>query len=206
MKKNKLFLSVVFSVLTVCFFLAASVNAQSKSLKQENLIVGEWFPLNTSKGGLGAGYTFNEDGKFITNFGAFVALKYILEGDTLISIFPGTPELKTKIEIKSTKLIFSNKGENTELTRIGGDINAGIIGKWTGEHSSGSKQIIDFTTTQKEYLSVPMRTQKGTYEMSGNIIELLGETKSSYKWSVVGDSLTLQAIANEKIFKFVRIK
>lgn len=203
MKKNELFLSVI---LTLCFLSAEPASAQSKSTKQKNLMVGEWFPLNTSKGGLGAGYTFNEDGNFITVNGAYVAFNYKLEGDTLVMIFPGAPEIKQKVEITSTKLIFSNNGENTVLTRIAGDNNAGIIGKWTGDHYTGAKQIMDFTASGDLYLSVQMSSVPGTYEINGDIVELLGETNSSYQWSVKGDSLTLKAIANEKSYKFVRLK
>jgi hypothetical protein len=169
-------------------------------------MVGEWFPLNTSKGGLGAGLTFNEDGNFITVNGAYVAFNYKLEGDTLVMIFQGAPGNKQKVEITSTKLIFSNNGENIELTRIAGDNNAGIIGKWTGDHHTGAKQIMDFTASGDLYLSVQMSSVPGTYEINGDIVELLGETNSSYQWSVKGDSLTLKAIANEKSYKFVRLK
>jgi len=206
MKKNELILSVVFSVLTVCFLSVEPTSAQSKSPKQENLIVGEWFPLNTSKGGLGTGQTFNEDGNFITVNGAYVAFKYKLEGDSLIMILPGAGENKAKVEITSTKLIFVKNEGNTEFTRIAGDNNAGIIGKWSGDYSAGAKQIIDFTVSGDMYLSVPMSSQPGSYEIKGNIVELLGETNSSYQWSVKGDSLTLNAIADEKSFKYVKMK
>ncbi|HSO85768.1 MAG TPA: hypothetical protein VLQ91_04400 [Draconibacterium sp.] len=175
MKINELFLTAVFSVLTVCFLSAEPTSAQSKSPKQENLMVGEWFPLNTSNGGLGAGYTFNEDGKFTTILGAYVAFKYKLEGDTLIMILPGAGENKTKVEITSTKLIFINNERNTELTRIAGDNNTGIIGKWSGVHDTGSKQIIDFTAFKDMYLSVPMSSEPGTYEIKGDIVELFGK-------------------------------
>jgi hypothetical protein len=206
MKNNELFLSVVFLILTVCFLSAEPTSAQSKSPKQENLMVGEWFPLNTSSGGLGAGYTFNKDGKFTTILGAYVAFKYKLEGDTLIMILPGAGEQKTKVEVTSTKLIFINNERNTELTRIAGDNNAGIIGKWSGVHDTGSKQIIDFTASKDMYLSVPMTTRQGTYEIKGDIVELREETNSSYRWTVMGDSLTLNAIADEKSLKYVRMK
>lgn len=202
MKKNELFLSVI---LTVCFLSVEPASAQTKSTNQENLMVGEWYPLNTSKGGLSAGHTFNEDGNFITVNGAYVAFNYKLEGDTLVMILPGAPEIKQKVEITSTKLIFSNNGENTELTRITGDNNAGIIGKWKGDHYTGAKQIMDFTASGDLYLQVQMSSVPGTYEINGDIVELSGETKSNYQWTVKGDSLTLKAIPNEKSYKFVRL-
>lgn len=205
MKKNKLFLSVVFAVLTVCFLSVEPTNAQNKSPKQENLMVGEWFPLNTSKGGLGTGHTFNEDGNFITIQGAYVAFKYKLEGDSLIMILPDAGEQKTKVEVTSTKLIFVRNEGNTEFVRVAGNGNAGIIGKWSGD-SAGAKQILKFTASGDMYLSVQMTTEVGTYEMKGDIVELFGETNSSYQWSVKGDSLTLNAIADEKSFKYLRMK
>jgi hypothetical protein len=206
MKKSKISFSLVCSVLTLCFLSAEPLIAQNKSLKQKKLIVGEWFPLNTSKGGLGTGYTFNEDGMFISAMGAYVVFNYKLEKDTLISILPDEKEIKQKIEIINTKMIIGSDGQNMELTRIEGVNNTGIIGKWTGNHYTGSKQIIDFTASQKEFLSVPMRTKKGTYEMKDDLIELLGDVKSSYQWSVVGDSLTLKSTNDEKSYSYVRIK
>lgn len=206
MKKNELFLSVVFSVLTVCFLSVEPTSAQSNSPKQENLMIGEWFPLDTSKGGLGAGHMFNEDGNFITTLGAYIAFKYKLEGDTLIMIFPGEPEIKQKVEITSTKLVFIRNEGNTELTRIAGDSNAGIIGKWTGDLPNGTKEILYYTASGNIYFTVPMSSESGIYEIKGDIVELLGETNSSHQWSVKGDSLTLNAIGDEKSFKYVRMK
>jgi hypothetical protein len=206
MKKNKISLLLVCSALTLCFLSTEPSIAQSKSLKQEELIVGEWFPLNTSKGGLGTAYTFNEDGTFITAMGAYVVFNYKLEKDSLISIIPGEKEIKQKIEIKSTKMILGSNGQNMEFTRIGGDNNAGIIGKWTGNHYTGSKQIIDFTSSQKEFFSLPMQTKNGTYEIKSDLIELLGDVKGTYQWSVVGDSLTLKSTNDEKFYSYVRIK
>lgn len=205
MKKNEMFLSVVFSVLTVCFLSVEPTGAQNKSPKQENLMVGEWFPLNTSKGGLGVGHTFNEDGNFITVNGAYVAFKYKLEGDSLIMILPDAGEQKTKVEVNSTKLIFIRNEGNTEFARVAGDSNAGVIGKWSGD-SAGAKQILKFTASGDLYLSVQMTTEIGTYEMKGDIVNLFGETNSSYQWSVKGDSLTLNAITDEKSFKYLRMK
>lgn len=175
-------------------------------MKQENSIVGEWFPLNTSQSGLGEGYTFKENGKFTAATGAFVTFRYELEGETLIMILPGEGEQKTKVEIDSSKLVFIKKDGNTEFTRIEGDINAGIIGKWSGEYSAGTKQIIVFTASKKLYISVPMTSEFGTYEIKGDAVELSGKADSSYKWSVEGDSLTLTAIADENSNTYVRLK
>lgn len=206
MKKNKWSLSLLCSVLALCFLASEPSIAQNTNLKQEKLIVGEWFPLNTSKEGIGTGYTFNEDGKYSTAMGAYVVFNFKLEKDTLISIFPGEKELKQKVEIKSNKMIFSNNVKDVEFTRIAGDSTAGIIGKWTGDADSGLKQIIDFTTSQKEYHSIPMRTMKGTYEIKGDIVALLGEANASYQWSVIDNVLTLKSTTDEKIYSYIRIQ
>lgn len=206
MKKNKLFASFIGAVLMVSFFSVLLSCGPKKQLKQENSIVGEWFPLNTSQSGLGEGYTFKENGKFTAATGAFVTFRYELEGETLIMILPGEGEQKTKVEIDSSKLVFIKKDGNTEFTRIEGDINAGIIGKWSGEYSAGTKQIIDFTASKKLYISVPMTSEFGTYEIKGDAVELSGKVDSSYKWSVEGDSLTLTAIADENSNTYVRLK
>ncbi len=204
MKNSKLFLSMLCGLFMVSLLSVKHSSAQNNSLKQE--IVGEWFPLNTSSGGLGQGYTFNEDGKFISTAGAYVAFNYKLEGDTLIMILPGAGEQKAKVEIKNTKLTFIKNEGNTEFTRIAGDINAGIIGKWSGDYSAGTKQIIDFTASKNMYILVPMTSEPGTYKIKGDAVELFGKTNSNFQWSVEADSLTLNTIADEKSYTYIRLK
>ncbi len=209
MKHNRLIFIVTFFTFTVSFLTPVVFNAQSETSQNENLILGEWFPLNISKGGIGNGLTFTVDGKFNSITGAFIIFKYKLEGDTLISISPDSDrEGKQKIEITDTKLIISNEATQSELTRISGDSNSGIIGKWTGNHYTGSKQTMYFTTNQNEYFTLPMSSEEGTYKINDSIIELsVRKINKSFQWSVDGDTLTLKEIdADMPEQKYLRLK
>lgn len=170
-----------------------TVSSSSPS-QQQSLIFGEWFPLETSNGGLGSGITFTSDGKVISKFGAYIRFKYKLEGDTLTSIFPEsekTPDLIQKVKIDGTKMILADSdGKEQELT-YGGGPHDGIVGRWIGNHYTGSQQTIWFTASQNGYLSVPMGSKNGTYQIDGGTVKLSGAISGSWKWSVSGDNLTM---------------
>lgn len=174
--------------------------------RSENPIIGEWFPLDTSRGGLGNGITFFEDGKVITKYGAYVHFKYKLDGNKLINTFPDTPDTVQEVEIREPKLIISSNGKKQELTRVAGDSNNSIIGKWTGEHYTGGKQIIDFTTSGNEYLSVPMTSEEGTYKISGNTIEFSRNINTSWQWSIDSDKFIMTSSDGKQTVEYVRIK
>lgn len=205
MKKSTTLFSAVLFIFTVSLLSVSNSYAQSKSSEQESLLLGEWFPLESSNSGLGMGYTFNADGKLTTTTGAFIALKYRFEGDTLTSIFPGEPEFKQKVVIDSSKMIIIDQTANTEFTRIAGENHSGIVGTWSGDHYTGAKQIITFTPSHDEYLSVPMHSEQGTYKFKSDILELNVATTSSYNWSIKGDILELKAIDSEKSYRYVRV-
>ena len=204
-KQNKNIL-LVFFTLFICLITPTIVSAQSKAPQEDDLIIGEWFPLNTSRTGLGSGITIYKDGKIKRTVGAYVTYKYKIEGDTLTSLSPKNPEIKNKIEINDTNLIISYGEFNMELTRIAGDSNSGIVGKWESDQVDGIKRIIDYTTSNNAYLSVPMSSEQGIYKIKGDIIEFSFKKTTSYKWFVNGNNLTLTSNDNEKTSNFVKIK
>ena len=87
---------------------------KSETPQQENLIVGEWFPLNTSKGGLGSGFTLTADGKRNSVFGAYVAFEYKLRGDSLALKIPNGKENWAK------SLIIPDTNINTLKIKLAG--------------------------------------------------------------------------------------
>ena len=210
MKKNRILLALSLN-LTVCLLSPVLLTAQNEIEQKEDLIVGEWFPLNTSRTGLSSGYTFTADGNFTAVSGAYVVFKYKHEGDTLIMTMPGDEqEVKQKIELTDTKLSLSQTGPDkvtvkvTELTRVSGDSKTGIIGKWTGDHYSGVKQTMYFTPELNQYFSLPMNSKEGTYKIKGNFLEFSGQ-EIKFQWSVNEDTLTLKVLDDEKTeLKFVR--
>ena len=163
-------------------------------IQQQSLIFGEWFPLDTGSSGLGSGFTFTSSGEVISKFGAYVSFKYKFEGDTLtyISSESGeTSESILKIKMEDTKMTLTYSDGNEDELEHGGGSHDGIIGRWIGTHSTGVPQIMWFTASEDVYLSVPMTSQSGTYEVDGGTVELSGEVSGRWQWLVEGDTLML---------------
>jgi len=204
-KKRLQIILITFFAITVSLFNPIKSRAQNLAQQQENPILGEWFPLSTSRSGLGMAITLSSDGKVKNIHGAFVTYKYKFESDTLSMIFSNNPEIKNNTTVDKTKLIIRNMDTITELTRVSSDPDSGIIGRWKGEHYTGATQIITYTASQNAYLSVPMSSTEETFKIKGEIIEFSGTSNRSYQWFVDGNKLTLKSMDNEKTFNYVKI-
>lgn len=177
--------------------------SSGKDIKKENSIIGEWFPVDTSAGGIGSGFEFFDDGKYTQISGAYLILKYDVEGDTLTTYFPDEPSIEQKMDINGDKMrLIDRDGNIEELSRISGGLENGIVGKWTGDHYTGGKQIIVFTESQNEYFSVPMYSSSGMYEVLGDTIMLYGDednSTSKFQWSVSDNKLTITTEDGENL-------
>lgn len=177
----------------------------------ESPILGEWISVERTKGGLGSARNFAADGVVQATFGAFVDFQYKLDGNklTLTLVMPGgAPDIVQQVEIKdATMTIAMGTQEKQELTRIAGTPQSGIIGKWTGNHYAGGKQILQFTPSNNCYFSLPMKSTKGTYQINGDkLIEVFGgQNKTEWIWSIDNDVLTLKQ-AEGKTQKYMRMK
>jgi hypothetical protein len=176
----------------------------------ENVVLGEWISVERTKGGLGSTKTYTADGAVHATFGALVDFKYKLTGNKLTFSFPGADDIVQKIEIKGTKMIltFETTGDKQELTRIAGNPKAGIIGKWTGDHYTGQKQIMHFTTAKNCYLSVPMLSANGRYNVTGDFLTESFDEKGpkKWKWSIQDNVLILTDPSQGKSEKYMRKK
>lgn len=199
MKKQLYFLLFILVILAWCTPIGA-----------ESPIVGEWVSVERTKGGLGSAKNYTADNVVQATFGALVDFKYKLDGNKLTLSFPGADDIVQKMEIKDTKLFltFETTGDKQELTRIAGDSKSGIVGKWRGDHYTGQKQILHFTTSKNCYLSVPMIKAKGTYQIKGdNLTESLeGQNKAEWKWAIHDNVLTLTDNNQGKTEKYMRKK
>jgi hypothetical protein len=175
----------------------------------ENSVLGEWVSVERTKGGLGTAKIYTADGAVHATFGALVDFKYKIIGNKLTLSFPDAADIVQNVEINGTKMILTDDtGNKQELTRISGDAKFGIIGKWMGDHYTGQKQILHFTTLKNCYLSVPMISAKGTYQVKGdNLIESFeGKNKKEWRWAIDDNVLTLTEAAQGKPEKYMRKK
>jgi len=160
-------------------------------------ILGEWISAESTKGGLGAAKNYSKDGSVQTSFGALVDFKYKLDEKKLTLSLPQEPEASDIVQtfkIDGDKLTLTDdSGNKQELTHMPGAGNSGIIGKWTGDHYTGSKQILHFTKEQNCYLAVPMISEDGTYTIMGDVLSESYKDKGTkhYKWTIQDGVLIL---------------
>lgn len=204
-KKRFQLIIMAFFAITACLFTATNMSAQNETNQQENQVVGEWFPLTTSRGGLGTAISLTKDGTVNNVYGAYVAYEYKFESDTLTFKFPDSPEIKNKTTVDKSKLSIQNKDTKIEFIRTSNNPNSGIIGTWEGKHYSGVKQIVTYAASQKAYLSVPMNSKKETYKIKGDTIEFVGTSPKIFKWAINSNVLTLISMDNDKIFNYIKL-
>jgi hypothetical protein len=189
--------------------LIALVIVITPGLGAADSILGEWISVERTKGGLGEAKTYEKDGTVHATFGALVDFKYKRTGDKLRLSFPGADDIVQKMEIRGSKMILTDKaGNKQELTHIDGHAKAGIIGKWTGDHYTGQKQILHFTASKNCYLAVPMLSAKGTYQIKGDMLieSFDGKGKTDMKWAIHDSLLILTDAAQGETKKYKRKK
>jgi hypothetical protein len=190
----------------VCLGALASV-----SLAAENPVLGEWVPVSTTKGGLGGTRTFETNGTVVVAFGAALNLKYKVENSELVlSDETSTPVQSLDFTITGTTLTLTNSktGKKEELTRVKGSEGKGLVGKWIGDHYTGQKQIMHFTTNMNCYLSVPFQSVSGSFSVVGDTLteEFPNEGKTEWKWEIAEDVFTLTKKSGNKTEKYKRKK
>jgi len=177
----------------------------------DNPLIGEWVSASRSKGGLGGSKYFREDGTVIVTFGALVDFKYEITGN-ILSLYDDNGELLSEQEFKfsGSDLVFTEikTGKGQKLTRVEGDPQPNIIGKWVGDHYTGSKQCMHFTKGLNCYFSVPFVQAKGTYKVNGDtyIEESAEKGKTEWKICISGDLLKLTKKDSSKIEEYRKKK
>lgn len=164
-------------------------------------ILGEWVGLERSNDGLGLAKTYAKDGTVQASYGALLDYRYNLAGKKLVLSAPPQAATVFYVELKGATLVLADlAGNRRKLTRISGATKAGIIGKWTGEHLSGRKQIMHFTEARNCYVSVPIQTKKGTYSIKGDILteNFTGKKPAKLQWHIVNDALTITSPSKDR--------
>lgn len=177
---------------------------------ENNPLVGEWVAAATSRGGLGGTKTYTTNGTVVTTYGAVLDFRYQMEGTTLISFVETGKPMQQEITLSGSQMILKDKatGQEQKLTRMDGSSGSGIVGKWTGGHYTGGKQIMDFTTNLNCYFSVPMMTAIEPYTVKGSTLTEESERKgtTSWTWVIQNDILTLTKVGTNKVERYKKKK
>ena len=189
--------------------IAAITSTSSRVLAEDNLVIGEWVVATTSKLGLGPTRTFEKNGTVAVSFGAAVHMKYKLEANTIVLTAPDGNIQRMDFTITNDTLTLTAKDDEgaQTLTRVKGTEGKGLVGKWTGKHSTGGQQVMDFTTKMNCYLSVPFQSETGTFAIEGNTLTEKFQNKDkdkTWNWKIADGVLTLTEPSTSKTENFKR--
>jgi len=187
---------VLAAVTIVCPAIAAASGA----------IFGEWLALER-KDGLGVAKTYTQNGGVQATYGALIDYRYKLAGKKLVLSSPPNEAIVRYVEINAAKLILTDlSGNRQKFTRISGDVRSGIIGKWTGDHHTGRKQVMHFTAAKNCYVSVPIVTEKGSYSLKADTLteKISGKRTENWQCSIDNDVLTLTSPGKDKSEQYRR--
>ena len=197
MKRVRLYL-----VLAAVLLVAPAIAGAAES------IVGEWLALDRTRDGLGVARTYTGDGSVQASHGSLIDYRYNLAGKKLVLSAPPREATVLYVEIKGAQLTLTDiSGNQQKLTRISGDSKSGIIGKWTGDHHTGRKQIMHFTEARNCYVSVPIVSEKGSYSIKGDTLTETFKGKRGtgrWQWEIYNDVLTLTGLDKDEKERYRR--
>ena len=192
------FAASIALLVSVSFDFGCCASAQQSSSAG---IVGRWFSLERSKGGIGQVCEFRSDGTVDYSIGAVVDMPWRIENNQLI-LPPATtdgPEQKYMLKwLGDNKLRLEAEGSATELARVGDRSDAGnpIIGEWIENREMGGRNLEArylFYARGEVLLLIPFAIQHGSYTISGSALHLKipGLKKPEFRFKLADNSLTL---------------
>jgi len=193
---------IVFALACVCVFPGLAT--------AQDTPIGEWATVSTSRGGLGGTRAYDTNGVVSVGFGAVLNLQYKVDDGKLIMTGENCPLPPQAFTIAGDILTLTDPQSEKKqtLTRVKGSEGEGIVGKWTGDHYTGTKQVMHFTTNMNCYFSVPMLSLTGSFTLDGNTLteEFPKKGKTEWKWEVKDDVLTMTKADGSKTEKYKRKK
>jgi hypothetical protein len=173
--------------------LAAAVVASSVALPipparaanaRANPLLGRWRSLDTARGEVGTVFEFGDAGVLVYSPAAISAMRYRIEGDTLI--LEGDPaggaepdQRQTMEWLEGGRLRLRAPEGSIELSPRGpGDTKGGnrsIVGEWTSPRSVAGQNVeaaYIFDSDGRALLILPMLTTRGRYGVDGDKIHL----------------------------------
>jgi len=180
-------------------------------------VAGMWSSSSRTKGGLGAQWTFTEDGKAAYSFGALVDFKYEINGGLLKMMLlapdgSDTKEIVTQVFSINGDILTENPkipDRKQVMKRTGKPYKGAhqIIGEWTYKHYTGGTALMRYSRIGIAQLSVPFQTLAGTYRTNQGALTITpnGQKAVSYKFKREKDLLVLtDEEGKEK--KFIRFE
>jgi hypothetical protein len=184
MKKSFWILS---ALAVMCVFAECSVAKDS--------IIGEWIPASNSRNGFGATRTYDTNGVVSVSFGVVISMKYALKGDKLILSPEDDPTSPQTFKIEGNTLTLKDPKtqELQKLTRGSASKDNSIVGQWIGDHATGAKQIMQFTTNMNCNITIPMRSMTGSFSLNNNVLieDYPNEGQLKWIWEVSTNVLVL---------------
>ncbi len=214
MEKMKRILRFAASIALVAYVSLDSACYASAQQSTPAGIVGRWFSLERSKGGIGGLCEFRSDGAVDYSIGAVVDASWRIENNQLI-LPPATtdgPEQKYTLKwLGDNKLRLETEGTVTVLARVGDRPNARkpIIGEWLEKREmSGLNLEAHWLIYEdgKMLFIMPIKIQHGTYTVSGSslFLKVPGLEKPEFRFKILDNSLTLSDAEGGQESHYVR--
>jgi hypothetical protein len=154
--------------------------------------VGRWRSLETTHGGIGQLCEFRSDGTADIGLGAVVEMPWRIENNQLVlpPETDGGAERKANLKwLGDNKLSLVSEAAVIELARVGDRADAGnpIIGEWIENREMAGRNLEAhylFYLGGKLLFVMPIKTQHGTYTISGSTLHLKApdrETESRFE-------------------------
>jgi hypothetical protein len=151
-------------------------------------ILGRWYTVKRSQGGIGAIMEFRAGGVMKYSPGAVVEFSYRFDGKQLVLKFADRgkgPEPESILDIRGlSEAKFSSQQSDPKLhapeeawTRVGRPEDPGhlLLGNWTGERQVGKQKLTTdwrFRADGSGVFANPFREQTGEYQFTANGIRL----------------------------------
>lgn len=142
----------------------------------EDNLVGRWDTLDRSKGGIGSIFHFNADGTVEITVGAMLDYSYVIEGRQITVVMNDHSYTLPGIRIEEGELVTDDQDRPKEafplkVVRLGGDSYA-LKGRISRPWDEGVTQIEEYLENGRLLYRIPFRTDKGTYQISGNRLSI----------------------------------
>ncbi|MCH8325907.1 MAG: hypothetical protein IIB83_05015 [Bacteroidetes bacterium] len=202
------------------FLISGFVIIYSSSFSQEvkKGLIGKWGSDVVKNSRVGTVWQFNKNGTVEITSGAVVYYVYSFNGKELISalfnhITGGTILDTSFVEIRGDSLFQKYKLKSKEYSRV--MIRVGkrkksllhLVGTWETINIAGQKSYYKFNGDHTLILRIPLKTQKGTFNVKDFTLELKlkGEKQEVYNIKFLSHSLSLKNIRNKIEKTFQRI-
>lgn len=151
-------------------------------------IVGMWSSVSREPGGLGAQWTFSQNGDVIHTFGVLTDFKYEVNGTQLklAQLHPDQSPMEAAsiqdFSIEGDTLTISPRSPDQKIMKRVGKRFRGahpIVGEWTYIHQTGNTALMKYSRAGIALLNVPFRTLTGLYDINQSTLSVTFQGKKT---------------------------